>query len=91
LDPPPPPIQVQGLKHQLSHIKGLAAVKKTGRTGRARTADLHAMTIDIRKRQTRLVPKAVFFGWVKAHNEVLGNEKADRLAKEATNLYSEDP
>ena len=31
------------------------------------------------------------FGWVKAHNEVCGNEKADQLAKHATTLYPEDP
>ena len=30
-------------------------------------------------------------GWVKAYNELYGNEEADRLAKEATKLYPEDP
>ena len=31
------------------------------------------------------------FRWVKAHNELHGNEEANRLAKEATTLYPEDP
>jgi len=45
----------------------------------------------IRERQLRLGPNAVSFGLVKAYNELLGNEEADRLAKEATNLYPDDP
>ena len=45
----------------------------------------------IRVWQSRLGSKAVSLGWVKAHNELHGNEKADRLGKEAINLYPEDP
>jgi len=66
-------------------------VKKAGRTGRARTRDLKVVMERIRERQSRLGPNAVSLGWVKAHNELHGNEEADRLAKEATNLYPEDP
>jgi len=55
----------------------IAAVKKAGRTGKARTADLRRVLMDIKERQTRLGPNAVSFGWVKAHNEVHGNEQAD--------------
>jgi len=69
----------------------IAAVKKAGRTGRARTRDLKVVIEGIRESQSRLGPNAVLFGWVKAHNELHGNEEADRLAKEATNLYPEDP
>jgi len=69
----------------------IAAVKKAGRTGKARTRDLKIVMEEIRERQSRLGPNAVSFGWVKAHNELHGNEEADRLAKEATNLYPEDP
>jgi len=69
----------------------IAAVKKAGRTGRARTRDLKLVMEGIRERQSRLGPNAVSFGWVKAHNELHGNEEADRLAKEATTLYPEDP
>jgi len=69
----------------------IAAVKKEGQTGRARTRDLKIVMKDIKERQTRLGPNAVSSGWVKAYNEVHGNEKLDQLAKEATNLYPEDP
>ena len=69
----------------------IAAVKKAGRTGRARTRDLKVVMEGIRERQSRLGPNVVLFGWVKAHNELHDNEEADRLAKEATNLYPEDP
>ena len=68
----------------------IAAVRKAGNTGRARTCDLRVVMEGIRERQFRLGPNAVSFGWVKAHNELHGNEEADRLAKEATNLYPED-
>ena len=69
----------------------IAAVRNAGRTGKARTADLRRVMMDIKERQTRLGPNTVSFGWVKAHNEVCGNEKADQLAKHATALYPEDP
>ena len=68
----------------------IAAVKKAGRTGRARTHDLKVVMERINERQSRLGPNAVSFGWVKAHNELHGNKEADELAKEATNLYPED-
>ena len=69
----------------------VAAVRKAGRRGKATTADLRRVMMDIKERQTRLGPNAVSFGWVKAHNEVCGNEKADQLAKHATTLYPEEP
>ena len=66
-------------------------MKKAGRTGKARTCNrLKVMMEGIRERQSRLGPNSVSFGWVKAHNELHGNKEADRLVKEATNLYSED-
>jgi len=40
----------------------IAAVKKAGRTGKARTADLRRVMMDIKERQTRLGPNAVSFG-----------------------------
>jgi len=43
----------------------IAAVKKAGRTGRARTADLRRVMIDIKERQTRLGPNAVSLGGLK--------------------------
>jgi len=62
----------------------IAAVRKAGRTGRARTAGLRRVMMDIKERQTRLGSNAVTFGWVKAHNEVCSNEKVDQLAKHVT-------
>jgi len=69
----------------------IAVVKKAGRTGKARTCDLKVVMEGIRERQPRLGLNVVSFGWVKAHNELHGREEANRLAKEATNLYPEDP
>jgi len=69
----------------------IAAVKKASCTGKARTHDLKVVMEGIRERQARLGPNAVLFGWVKAYNKLYSNEEADRLAKEATNLYPEDP
>ena len=40
----------------------IAAVRKAGRTGRARTADLRRVMMDIKERQTGLGPNAVSFG-----------------------------
>jgi len=69
---------------------GIAAVKKAGCTRKARTNDLKVVLMDIKERQARLGPNAVSFGWVRAHNELFGNEETDRLAKTATQLYPED-
>jgi len=40
----------------------IAAVKKAGRTGKARTRDLKVVMEGIRERQSRLGPNAVSFG-----------------------------
>ena len=69
----------------------IAAVKKACRTGKASTRDLKIVMEGIREKQFRLGHNTVSFGWVKAHNEIHGNEEADWLAKEATNLYPKDP
>ena len=52
-------------------------MKKAGHTGKARTRDLKVVMEGIRERQSRLGSNAVSFGWVKAHNELHGNEEAD--------------
>ena len=64
----------------------IAAVRKAGSTGKARTRDLKFVMEGIRERQSRLGPNAMSFGWVKAHKDLHSNEEADRLAKEVTNL-----
>jgi len=66
------------------------AVKKAGHTGKARTCDLRLVMEGIRERESRLGSNAVSFRCVKDHNKLHGNEEADRLAKEAINLYPED-
>jgi len=65
----------------------IAAVRKAGRTGGARTADLRRVMMDIKETGTKCSTLRV----VKAHNDVCGNEKADQLAKHATTLYPEEP
>ena len=55
----------------------IVAVKKAGHTGRARTRDLKVVMEGLKERESMLGPKAVSFGWVRAHNELHGNEEAD--------------
>jgi len=45
----------------------IAAVRKAGRTGRARTGGLTEVMEEVQKRQKNLEPDAVRFAWVKAH------------------------
>jgi len=61
----------------------IAVAKKAGKTGRARTCDLHRVMNEITKRQENLGPNAV---WVKAHIGLAGNEMADQLVKEGTEI-----
>ena len=70
----------------------IAAVKRAGRTGKARTRDLRKVIQEIRRRQEMLGLGAVRFGWVKAHVDIFGNEKADEQAKMGSNdLYPITP
>jgi len=68
----------------------IAAVRKAGRTGRARTGELKEVVEEVRKRQENLGPDAVRFAWVKAHVGTRGNEKADQMAKSGAELGDED-
>jgi len=62
----------------LSDSQGaIAAVKKAGCIGKARTRDLKFVMEGIRERQSRLGPNVVLFGWIKAHNELHSNEEAN--------------
>ena len=70
----------------------IAAVKKAGQTGKARTRDLRRIIQQIQRRQDNLGPGAVRFGWVKLHIGIVGNEKADEQAKLGTeDLYPNPP
>jgi len=68
----------------------IVAIRKAGRTGRARTGELKEVVEEIRKWQKNLGPDAVRFAWVKAHVGTRGNEKADQMAKLGAELGDED-
>ena len=57
----------------------IAAVRKAGRTGKARSSHLKTVVDEIGVRG----PGMVKLGWVKAHMGILGNEAVDVLAKNA--------
>ena len=58
----------------------ISAVKKAGKTGKARTGDLVRLMEAIGKRESE-VRGAVALGWVKSHIGVHGNEITDEMAK----------
>src|SRR5258705_7584119 len=60
----------------------ISAVKKAGRTGKARTRDLLRLMRTIGEREEENGKGAVALGWVKAHIGIHGNEMADGMAKE---------
>ena len=59
----------------------IAANRKAGRTGKARTADLRRLVGEIKRRQEDKGLKAVTLGMVKLHIGVYGNEQAEKQAK----------
>lgn len=75
----------------------IAAVKRLveegwqSETGLARTRDLVKVMRQVKERTDRLGPGAVRFAWVKAHNGLAGNERADELAKRGANEEPDQP
>ena len=61
--------------------EALAAVRKAGRTGRARYRHLQKVVNTVA--EIKEEGGEVKLGWVKAHMDILGNETADVLAKNA--------
>ena len=59
----------------------ISAVRKAGRTGKARTRDLAKLMNIIREREEENGKGAVALGWVKSHIGIHGNEMADGMAK----------
>ena len=55
-------------------MAAIQAVKKDGRTGKARSRELVRVIKEVRRRGN------VRFAWVKAHVGIPGNERADRSA-----------
>ena len=66
----------------LSHSKAaIQAVIIAGRRGKARTRDLVQLGNEIRSQQNLYGPDNVMVGWVNAHVGIVGNERADEMAK----------
>ena len=59
----------------------IAAVKKAGRSGKARTRDLTRLMGLIAKRKEEARKGALALGWVKSYIGIHGNEMADKMAK----------
>ena len=60
----------------------ISAVKKAGRTGKARTRDLVKLMRTIVERESEAGKEAVALGWVKSHIGIHENEMTDGMAKE---------
>ena len=67
----------------------ISAVKKAGRTGKARTRDLAKLLTTIGEREEEDGKGSVTLGWVKAHIGIHGNEMADRMAKKGAEKGAE--
>jgi len=68
----------------------IAAVRKAGRTGRARAGELKEVVEEVTRRQQNLGPNAVRFAWVEAHVGIHDHEMVDQMAKAGAELGDED-
>ena len=60
-------------------MAAIQAVKKAGRTGKAKTVELVRVMKEVKKHQVK--KRQVRFAWVKAHVGIPGNERTDQQAK----------
>ena len=67
----------------------ISAVKKAGRTGKARTRELARLMKTVEKREEEGGKGAVALGWVKAHIGIHGNERADKMVKKGAEKGAE--
>ena len=59
----------------------IVAIRKAGKTGKARTKELKKVMRKIEVRNRVLEPKAISLKWVKSHIGIKGNEEADKKVK----------
>ena len=59
----------------------IAAIKKAGKTGKARTGELRKLMRKIEEGRKAIGHNSVSLGWVKSHIGIKGNEEADKKAK----------
>ena len=67
----------------------ISAVKKAGRTGKARTRKLAKLLGRIGEREEEGGKGVVALGWIKAHIGIHGNEMVDRMAKKGAEKGAE--
>ena len=67
----------------------IAAIRKAGKTGKARIRELRKVMRKIEEGKRAFGPEAVSLSWVKSHVGIRGNEEADKRAK--SEAEEEDP
>ena len=59
----------------------IAAIKKAGKTGKARTEELRKVMRKIQEGRKAIRPNVVNLEWVKSHIGIKGNKEADKRTK----------
>ena len=67
----------------------IAAIKKAGKTGKARTGELRKVMRKIDEGRKAIGPNAVSLEWLNSHIRIKGNEEANKKAKLGADV--EDP
>ena len=69
----------------------IAAIRKAGQEGKARTADVRQVVAFIAKREYNRGKGTIGLLWVKAHMGIFGNERADDIARMRATRYCPGP